>query len=183
MKAMKKILLYCWIILLAVVFFPITLVIGIYYFVCFIKEYPVYKKSYSRTIKRIKYSHRYFKSDDYKIFESLLSKSVDVDLNQNKKSFSYFVGKNAYRFGQEPLLFEIREDQLLISFDGDPLEPIDNAFKCIPIAEKKKYLLLFEDEQIDYGTNDKLDLTNFDMLIIENSIEGFANRIAQLENQ
>lgn len=179
---MKKFLHYCCAILLAIVFFPITLVVGIYYFVCFIKEYPVFKKSYSKTVKKAKYSHRYFKSDSFKLYESLMSKSVSVDIFEKKNNFWYFVGKNTYHFDEAPLFFEIKEGQLLISFDGDPLEPIENAFKYIPELTKRHYLLLFKDEQIDLGSND-IDLSNFDMLIIENSIEDFANHIAQLENQ
>ena len=130
----------------------------------------------------MKYSHKYFKSDSYKLFESLMSKSIDIDLNMNKHGFYYFVGKNAYRFGQEPLFFDVKEGQLFISFDGDPFEPIEKTFEHFPTTEKKNYLLLFEDEQIDLEAN-RLDLSNFDMLIIKNTIEEFADHIAQLEKQ
>ena len=181
-KSMKNFFKYCWIVFLAILFLPITLAIGIYYFVCFVKEYPVYKKSFSRIVKKMKYSHKYFKSDSYKLFESLMSKSIDIDLNMNKHGFYYFVGKNAYRFGQEPLFFDVKEGQLFISFDGDPFEPIEKTFEHFPTTEKKNYLLLFEDEQIDLEAN-RLDLSNFDMLIIKNTIEEFADHIAQLEKQ
>ena len=179
---MKRFLKYCWIVILVIVFLPITIVVGIYYFVCFLKEHPTYKKSYSRTVKRMKYSHRYFQSDSYNLYESLMRKSINVDIKKTNQGFYYLVGRNIYCFGQCPLNFEVKEGELLVSLDGDPVEPVSNIFRDLPLSEKNMYLLIFDDEQTDLEAN-KIDLSNFDILLIEKSIEDFANRVAQLENQ
>ena len=179
---MKRFLEYCWIVILAIVFLPITIVVGIYYFVCFLKEYPTYKKSYSKTVKRMKYSHRYFQSDSYNLYESLMRKSINVDVKKTNHGFYYLVGRNIYCFGQCPLNFEVKEGELLVSLDGDPVEPVSSIFMDLSPGEKNTYLLIFDNEQLDLEA-EKIDLSNFDILLIENSIEDFANRVVQLENQ
>ena len=181
-NCMKRFLKYCWIVILAIVLLPITIVVGIYCFVCFLKEYPTYKKSYSKTVKRMKYSHLYFQSDSYNLYESLMRKSINVDIKKTNQGFYYLVGRNIYRFGQCPLFFEVKEGELLVSLDGYPVEPVSSIFRDLLLSEKNTYLLIFDDEQIDLEAN-KIDLSNFDILLIENSIEDFANRVVQLENQ
>ena len=49
---MKRVTMSIWIIILAIIFFPFTLIVGIYYLVCLIKEYPKYKNSYFDRRKR-----------------------------------------------------------------------------------------------------------------------------------
>ena len=134
---MKNFFKYCWIVFLAILFLPITLAIGIYYFVCFVKEYPTYRKSYSKTIKRMKYSHFYYKSDSYKLFESLMSKSIDIDLNMNKHGFYYFVGKNAYRFGQEPLFLTSKKVNCLLALMAIHLSRLRIPLNIFPLLKRR----------------------------------------------
>ena len=177
---MKKILMTIWIVFLAIVFFPITLGVGMLYLIWFLKEYPKYKKSYSKRIKKIKYSHHYYKSYTYQLFETLKNKESAIDLV--KYDFcDYFEGKNIYFFAEVPLYFSIKDNNLMISIDGDPLIDYKEAIDLLsPTTSKEKYLLVIKEKVTDIYL-ESVEIDSFQSILFGLSIDEIAKKIIKKE--
>lgn len=173
---MKRVTMNIWIIILAIIFFPFTLIVGIYYLVCLIKEYPKYKNSYSKKIKRIRYSHHYYKSFTYQLFERLKEEQISIDLVIYNYCY-YLEGKNLYFFPEVPLYFEVKEGSLFISIDGDESKDYkDVVDELTPTLSKEKYMLIYKDNSVNFFM-DNVDISNYQSIIAESDIETITQKI------
>lgn len=169
-------------ILLVIFALPILLIVGIVHFVWLLVDYPKYKKSHSKTDDGVAYSHRFFKSDSFRLNERLREQGSSIRIVCKDRRQVFFEGKNNYLF-MEPnnWFFEVKEGELFISDDGLPFQKASEFLaKEGPENGKTTLLMLFPAEAVDLGY-EVLDLSAFPQVIVADSIEGFAEALSDRE--
>ena len=88
-------------------------------FICFIKEYPKYRKSLCFKNSKLKYSHSLYISDYYNIYDDIYKYNDSISLIRENKYTLYYKGKNSYFFRDCPIFFKIENGILHLSaLDG-----------------------------------------------------------------
>ena len=183
---MKKFFSTLFGIIMVIAFSPfillILLIYGVFLFICFIKEYPKYRKSLFFKNSKLKYSHSLYISDYYKIYDDVYKYNDSISLIRKNKYILYYKGKNSYFFRDCPIFFKIENEELYISLDGDPFIKFNDWFKNLQFERTlNKYLLIFEEETVDeYG--ESVNLSQFSNIIIGKDYSNIAEKINEKEN-
>lgn len=183
---MKKVFSILFYAIMIIIFSPIIILIllifGIFNIIWFIKEYPKYRKSLCYQETKIRYSHGFYISEYYRIYDKLCNVNSIKLIRENKYSH-YFKGENIYFFRDCGIYFKIEDSILYISLDGAPFTPFNDYIEKIKFKDYgKKYLLVFEEEAVN-DCCDFLDLSEFDNIIVGKDYFDFVQKIEVIENQ
>lgn len=157
----------------------IMLIYTMFIIIWFIKEYPKYRKSLCYRETKIRYSHSFYTSDYYRLYDILFNRNMSIKLVRENKYSHYYKGKNIYFFRDCPIYFKLEDNILYISLDGDPFILFNDYVEKINFKENdngKKYLLIFKEEALD-DCGEFLDLSQFDNIIVGEDYSDLATKI------
>ena len=153
------------------------LIYGLYSFFVGFSERKQFNSSLVKQKLGLRYKHRLFMDDAYELANALLERGAEVEINYKDGYFVVVNGK-AYEFGYE-LYFRMEQNEVRISFDGDPDVPAADYLSSRKEANGMETLLLLNPADcVAFDTEDGEPISfNDDRFIVGDSINDFADKI------